>query len=353
MSRSTLYSLVFVAAATRLVFAQPDPADPNPLTEKQYPYGSQPYQVDPVTSAIRGPQTGYNQCNSTTQNQQSLCQTAVVNSLGDFCLWAPPSPNSTIGDTEGQEVAWCTKSGYGSRLIPAGALKAVQVLLTDEYIQFAGLIDQTLVDIASGDYGGELDPHGADLRGNPIGGLLYSNAFPTFEGNNNSFVQVIDWSEFIGGDSFCITICNPFSSSANQSLYCENRYDLLGCAYNQPSSVQEGVFEICDSALKQPVGIYPSGGVTLTYTQPNTGPVTPPYTEPIPSSSNCRTYASTDLYPSLPTPTTNVSATATGATRTGSGSAGAPTSTSNGASALGMSPVVGILGTLFALAFLS
>lgn len=208
-------------------------------------------------------------------------------------------------------------------------------------------------------------------RGNPIGGLVYSNAFPTFEGNNKTFNQVIDWSEqvfasllvshsltwmyyrFIGGNAFCMTICNPFSSSANQSLYCENRYDLIGCAYNQPSNVQQGVFEICDSALKQPVGIYTSGGATLTWTQPNTGPVTPPYTEPIPSSSNCRTYASTDLYPSLPTPTTNVSATATGATRTGSGGASVPTSTSNGASALGISPIVGILGTLVALTFLS
>lgn len=81
----------------------------------------------------------------------------------DFCLWAPPAPNSTIGDTEAYEVAWCSKPGYGTRLIPAGALQGVQLLVTSEYYQFSGFIDQTLVNLAAGDYGGELDPHGADL----------------------------------------------------------------------------------------------------------------------------------------------------------------------------------------------
>lgn len=80
----------------------------------------------------------------------------------DFCVWAPPKPNSTIGDTEAIEIAWCTKK-WGTRLIPATALQGVQVLKTSKYIQFAGFIDQTLVDLASDDYGGELDPHGADL----------------------------------------------------------------------------------------------------------------------------------------------------------------------------------------------
>lgn len=81
----------------------------------------------------------------------------------DFCLWAPPSPNSTIGDTEQEEVAWCTKPGHGTRLIPNGALQGVQYLVTSEYIQIAGFIDQTQVNMNADDYGGELDPHGADL----------------------------------------------------------------------------------------------------------------------------------------------------------------------------------------------
>jgi hypothetical protein len=126
-------------------------------------------------------------------------------------LWAPPSPNSTIGDTEQEEVAWCTKPGHGTRLIPNGALQGVQYLVTSEYIQIAGFIDQTQVNMNADDYGGELDPHGADLvsllillirleltfnqRGNPLGGLMYSNAFPSNGGNNNSYQQVIDWTK--------------------------------------------------------------------------------------------------------------------------------------------------------------
>ena len=95
----------------------------------------------------------------------------TVLTLSDFCLWAPPKPNSTIGDTEGQEVAWCTKPGHGTRLIPAGALQGVQYIKTPDYIQIAGFIDQTQINLAADDYGGELDPHGADLVG-PCSGTL-------------------------------------------------------------------------------------------------------------------------------------------------------------------------------------
>ncbi|KAG6334137.1 hypothetical protein ID866_4944 [Astraeus odoratus] len=354
-----LSTLFAVAIASKAVFAQPDPADPTPLTDKQYAYPTGiPYQVDYNTAAIRGPQYGYNICNSTTQNQNSLCQTLMVNHIDDFCLWAPPNPNSTIGDTEAYEVAWCSKSGWGTRLIPAGAIQGVQVLKTSKYIQFAGYIDQTQVDLAADDYGGELDPHGADLRGNPLGGLVYSNAFPSNGGNNNSFQQVMDWNSFIGGNSFCFTICDPSTSSADQSAYCQNIYDRMGCTYNMPNNAQNGTFEVCDADLKTPVGVYVTGGVTMTYTQPYDGDFTPPYTPIVPSSSNCVTYHSTDLYTGLPTPTgASNSASATGSSgsssSTKSASAAGSTSTSNSATAVGVSSVAGIIGTLFAMAFLS
>ena len=53
----------------------------------------------------------------------------------DFCLWGPPEPNSLIGNTEGEAVAWCTKPGRGTRLIPAGALTGVQFMRTPAYVQ--------------------------------------------------------------------------------------------------------------------------------------------------------------------------------------------------------------------------
>jgi hypothetical protein len=33
----------------------------------------------------------------------------------DFCLWGPATPNSLIGDVEGECVAWCTKATHGKQ----------------------------------------------------------------------------------------------------------------------------------------------------------------------------------------------------------------------------------------------
>ena len=139
----------------------------------------QPYQADSNVGLIRGTQSGFNICNSTTENQQSNCQTSFLNSIDgnhlvmisrslftppiDFCLWAPPAPNSTVADTEGEMVAWCTKPGHGTRLIPHDALLGVQYMRTPDYAQVVGFIDQTKINLQSDDYGGEMDPHGADL----------------------------------------------------------------------------------------------------------------------------------------------------------------------------------------------
>jgi len=34
---------------------------------------------------------------------------------------------------------------------------------TPDYVQVVGFIDQTKINMLKGDYGGEMDPHGADL----------------------------------------------------------------------------------------------------------------------------------------------------------------------------------------------
>ncbi|KAF8119985.1 hypothetical protein EV363DRAFT_1228633 [Boletus edulis] len=357
MAPSALYALLAVAAAS-VVLAQPDPAAPTPLYDKHYKYPNEiPYQVDPNTAAIRGPQIGYNQCNSTTENQSSLCQTSFINHIDDFCLWAPSKPNSTIGDTEGQEVAWCTKHGHGTRLIPAGALKGVQFIRTPDYIQIAGFIDQTQINIAASDYGGELDPHGADLRGNPLGGLMYSNAFPSTNTDNNSYAQVSDWTNFMGGSAFCAKACDP--AGKTPGAFCQNIYDRLGCEYNAPNNAKNGTFEVCEGDNMTPPGIYTSSGHTMTYFQPpeSLGPITTvPYTASVPASSNCVTYHSTDLYQSLPTPTGSAATTGkpgSSPSSTRSASAGGAAPTSNGASAVGISSVATIVGVLFAMVFLS
>ena len=45
----------------------------------------------------------------------------------------------------------------------------------------------TSLNIPKGDAGGELDPHGADGNGNPIGGLVFSSAFGQLQ-------QIHEWT---------------------------------------------------------------------------------------------------------------------------------------------------------------
>lgn len=114
---------------------------------------------------------------------------ASVNSVDDFCLFAPPysGSNATIGDTERVEVSWCLRDGYGTRLIPDGTIAGAHFVQTPDYIQIIGVGDLTRLNIPAGDSGGELDPHGADGNGNPIGGLVFSNAFGQLQ-------QVHEWT---------------------------------------------------------------------------------------------------------------------------------------------------------------
>lgn len=162
----------------------------------------------------------------------------------------------------------------------------------------------------------------------------------------------------MGGNAFCLKLCDP--QGKTPGAYCQNIYDRLGCAYNAPNNAKNGTFEYCQGDNMVPPGLYTgSDGKTTTYFQPpeSLGPITSvPYTPVVPSSSNCVTYHSTNLYTSLPTPTgvavtTSKPSNPTGGTRTGS--AGAPASTSNGASAVGISSVATIAGVVFAMIFLS
>ena len=70
-----------------------------------------------------------------------------------------------IGNTERIEVSWCIKPGYGTRLIPAGAISGAHFVQTPDFVQVTGVGDLTLLNIPQGDDGGELDPHGADGNG--------------------------------------------------------------------------------------------------------------------------------------------------------------------------------------------
>jgi len=226
---------------------------------------------------------------------------------------------ATIGESEAGEVAWCTKSGRGTRIIPGGALTGVEFRETPDYLQVTGFINQELINIPGDDFGGELDPHGADARGNPLGGLMYSNAYPKGNTNNNSFTQVKEWTNFMGGNAFCIKVCNP--QGRNPAKDCEHVYDRIGCAYNAPSSGQNGTFVKCDADSADFVGVYTVNGVATTYKQPaeSLGPIqTVPY-QPTPgATSNCVTYQSSQLFTAA-APSTTAAATTSSAPLTSSG----------------------------------
>jgi hypothetical protein len=357
ITRSTLLAL-----AVSFVSAQQSTFPATPLASKHYAYPTGiPYKVDTDTNLIRGQQFGFNICNSTTENQNSNCQTSFLNSLMDFCLWGPSEPNQLVSNKEGEMIAWCTKPGRGTRLIPAGAIQGVQFMKTPAYVQVVGYLDQAQLNINSTDFGGEMDPHGADLRGNPMGGLVYSNGF----GSNtdlNAFTQVIEWHNFMGSNTFCFKACDP--SNPNAANFCQHVYDRIGCAYNAPNNAQNGTFESCLGDNQDFPGVYTdSTGATQTYHQPpeSLGPIPQlTWTARVPASSSCVTHQSTEIFSALlsvtasetglgggPTATPKPSG-STGTTK-GSSSTKAPgaTSTSSDAQAVVASGLVGLLGVVF------
>ncbi|KAJ8586795.1 hypothetical protein M405DRAFT_822789 [Rhizopogon salebrosus TDB-379] len=220
-------------------------------------------------------QSGYNNC-TTGYNQTSECQNAYINTVQDWCVWAPPEPgpDSVIGNTERIEVAWCMKSGYGTRLIPDGTISGAHLVVTPDYVQVTGVGNLTNINIPVGDGGGELDPHGADGNGNPIGSLVFSSAFGALE-------QIHEWTNFVSADIFCFRACKP---SANAPTMCQHIYDVMGCEWNMPANYAEGVFEQCLGDSAEPMGVY--GTSTFYQGEPST-----PAAHPIPASSSCTTYS--------------------------------------------------------------
>ncbi|KAK0440218.1 uncharacterized protein EV420DRAFT_1279267 [Desarmillaria tabescens] len=216
---------------------------------------------------------GTNKC-GTTSSQDSMCQNIYINAADDFCLWAPPISglDSTIGATECIEVSWYLKSGYRTRVIPEGTITGIHFVLTPDFVQIAGSGDLTKLNIPAGNEGGELDPHGADGNGNPIGGLLFSSAFGKTQ-------QMFEWTvstrNFMAATDFCFRACNPAG---------EHIYDLMGCAWNVPANYDAGVFKSCNGDSGEPMGVYG----TLTFHQ---GEASTPAPHPVLSSSQCTTFS--------------------------------------------------------------
>ncbi|KAH9060325.1 hypothetical protein EDB83DRAFT_907050 [Lactarius deliciosus] len=269
-------------------------------------------------------QAGTNQC-GTGFNQTSQCQNAYINTVDDWCIFAPPDPGpgSVIGNTERIEVSWCMKSGYGTRVIPDGTIAGLHFVQTPDYVQITGVGDLTKINVPAGDAGGELDPHGADGNGNPIGGLVFSKAF------TGQFVQLHEWTNFVSATEFCFRGCKD---GPNAPALCEHIYDVMGCDWNMPGNYGPG-FDRCAGDSGEPMGVY--GGSTFHQGDPATPPA-----HPAPATSSCSTTSSignnlavsgvNSSTSSTPASTTT-SATTSKASLTSTGSNAGATKTPNGA----------------------
>ncbi|KAI8461457.1 hypothetical protein BY996DRAFT_4573462 [Phakopsora pachyrhizi] len=205
----------------------------------------------PYKSDASGGQKGYNRCGSRAK-PDSMCQTAFIKSVDDFCFFAPPTVMS-VGEAERVSVSYCSKDGYGSRLFPKGTFKNVQYVRTPHYVQLTGMGDFTKVNIPKGDAGGELEifaSHRADGHGNPIGGLVFGE-----------IGQFDHWTEFISDNEFCIRACyNDYQSQK----YCQHIYDVMGCTWNIPGNYDGPGYQQCiGDSVPHPMGEYtrPNGSV--------------------------------------------------------------------------------------------
>jgi hypothetical protein len=292
---------------------------------------AQTFPVGVLATGTMGPTNPPEPTLGTSITQTSMSRLLAVNSIDDFCLFAPPTLQD-IANSETIEVAWCTKPRNNARLIPDGTLTGVSFLKTDFYVQVMGYGDLTKINVPAGDFGGELDPHGAYGTGNPIGGNVTSN----ITGKDENFAE---WMLYIGNGQFCMRVCTNANSTYSAANMCWHELDEVGCAFVMPGNYNvNGTFQSCDADVAYPPGWYPTATVNgtpvfSTFAQRYTGTAsggsaytigdltTPAGAFTTPSSSNCVTtstiannvaLASLGLTAAAATPTTGLQTTRTG-----------------------------------------
>ncbi|KAG8813684.1 hypothetical protein FRC17_001462 [Serendipita sp. 399] len=291
-----------------------------------------PANLPPTTE---GDQAGTNQC-GTGNNDTSLCQNVYINNVQDFCLWGPQT-TAEIGAVEQIVVSYCTFPGRGTRLIHDGVLLSAHFVETPDYIQVTGTGNFQNINIAAGDAGGELDPHGADGAGNPHGGLVFTNRWNN--GTNGLGQQIHEWTNFMSVSQYCIRACKPGPMAA---AWCQHIYDVTGCAWNMPADYGEGFTE-CKGDSGIPMGLYPQpDGSTSTFHQ---GEGATPPAHPAPSISACTTYQSSSLYAPTAFATASANAAATFGVATRSGTTAVPSSTQLNNGAESVKPTLFALGS--------
>lgn len=295
---------------------------------------------------------------NTPVNQSSESRLATLNGVDDWCTFAPEPLNNTqtMGYLEATTVAYCTKPRNNARVIPDGTVTAVQFVKTPLYIQLSALGDFTKINMAPGDMGGELDPHGATNMGNPVGGNVTSNVV---DGKTDVFYE--EWMNYISTTQICFRVCIAGSDKVTPSEECQHTLDEMGCGFVMAQTqINNGTFESCESDSAYPPGIYPQpDGSTSTFEQYYSGvytvgatayeyqnaqsdQVTPsaPYSYPTPSSCTAASSVSNGLkgidYVAPPASSAS-SSSAAKSSSAGSGSAAASSGAAVGSSSSGPS----------------
>ncbi|KAF8438130.1 hypothetical protein L210DRAFT_2307366 [Boletus edulis BED1] len=205
-------------------------------TESRSPQGT-PYNVNGGRSTYDGCRAG-------------PCQIAYLNSVEDFCLWAPSHPVlSATSSTEHTLVAWCTESAQGSLVIPDGTILGAHLVITTEYVQITGVGKLTNINVPPD---GVVSASGQSYSDHRI---VVTSVFGQLE-------QISEWTSFVSQERFCFRACRP---SAAASAACPQIHDIFGCSESVSGNYDTGVFEDCivdgaevPSALYQEILAAPS-----------------------------------------------------------------------------------------------
>lgn len=176
----------------------------------------------------------------------------------------------------------------------------MQFVKTPLYIQLYALGNFANINLAPGDSGGELDPHGATNMGNPVGGNVTSNIV---DGKTDVFYE--EWMNYISYSEICFRVCIAGSDEATPTVECQHTLDEMGCSFVMAQlPINNGTFESCEADSAYPPGIYPQpdgststfqqyfsgvytvGATAYSYQNAQSDQVTPsaPYSYPTPSS---------------------------------------------------------------------
>ncbi|KAN0084244.1 hypothetical protein V8E55_007748 [Tylopilus felleus] len=198
----------------------------------------------------RGPST-YDGCRA------GPCQVAYLNSVEDFCLWAPSNPATEVSThyvAEGEAnhaitsqhttVAWCMNSVHGPHLIPDGTITGAHLLITPEYVQITGVGKLTNINVPADGVAS------ASGQGHRVHNGIFTSVYGQLE-------QIHDWTwsyqiqqSFVSPERFCFRACKP---SAAASGACPQIHDILECSENIPGDYDAGVFKECiDGATEMP-----------------------------------------------------------------------------------------------------